>query len=69
MPVEVRVGDRVVNVPMRDGQGRVDLPDGATYTLDPHSRVLRELPHITAYQRSLDAEAQAKAKKTAAGGK
>jgi hypothetical protein len=27
------------------------------------------LPHITAYQRSLDAEAQAKAKKTAAGGK
>jgi aminopeptidase N len=69
MPVEVRVGARVVNVPMRDGQGRVDLPDGATYTLDPHSRVLRELPHIAAYQRSLDAEAQAKARKTAAGGK
>lgn len=69
MPVEVRVDDRVVTVPMRDGTGRVELPAGATYTLDPHSKVLRELPHITAYQQELDAEAKAKARKTAAGGK
>ncbi len=69
MPVEVRVGDRVVSLPMHGGQGHVDLPAGATYTLDPHSRLLRELPHIAAYQQSLDAEAKAKARSTAAGGK
>lgn len=50
MPVEVRVGTRVVEVPMRDGQGSVRLPEGASYTLDPHSKVLRELPHIAAFQ-------------------
>ena len=50
MPVQVRVGDRVVDVPMRDGRGSVELPAGASYTLDPHSKVLRELPQIAAFQ-------------------
>lgn len=50
MPVQVRVGDKVVDVPMRDGQGSVALPAGASYTLDPHSKVLRDLPQIVAFQ-------------------
>lgn len=50
MPVEVRVGDRVVRLPMRDGRGEVRIRDDQSYTLDPHSKVLRELPHIAAFQ-------------------
>jgi aminopeptidase N len=59
LPVQVRVGDKVVDVAMTDGRGHVELPAGATYTLDPHSRVLRELPHIAEFQK--DAAERAKA--------
>ena len=38
MPVQVRVGDALVDVPMTGGRGRLELPPGASYTLDPHSR-------------------------------
>lgn len=62
MPVEVRAGDRVVTLGMQDGQGSVDLPVGASYTLDPHSKLLRALPHIVEYQQQLREEAAAKAK-------
>jgi aminopeptidase N len=51
MPVEVRVGKRIVAVPMTDGKGSVDLPEGASYTLDPHSKLLRRERHIERYQR------------------
>ena len=54
MPVDVRVGGvdgDVVTVAMTGGNGHVDLPDDAVYTLDPHSRVLRALPHIVAFQQ------------------
>ena len=51
LPVEVRVGERVVGVPMTDGRGSVTLPAGATYTLDPHSKVLRRLEHIEQFQK------------------
>ncbi len=50
MPVQVRVGTRVVDVAMKGGQGSVRVPEGASYTLDPHSKVLRALPHIEAFQ-------------------
>ena len=50
MPVQVRVGDKLVDVPMKSGQGSVALPAGASYTLDPHSKVLRDLPQIAAFQ-------------------
>lgn len=59
MPVQVRVGKRVVEVPMTDGRGRIALAAGESFTLDPHSRVLRELPHMAEYQK--DAAARAKA--------
>jgi aminopeptidase N len=51
MPVEVKVGDRVVNVPMTDGRGSVSLPEGVAYTLDPHSKVLRREQHIERYHQ------------------
>ena len=68
MPVEVRVDGRVHTLAMKGGQGRVDLPAHATYTLDPHSKLLRALPHIVEYQQQMDEQAKAAAKKKAAGG-
>jgi hypothetical protein len=50
MPVEVRVGNKIETVAMKDGTGSVALPAGATWTLDPHSKVLRRLEHIEAFQ-------------------
>jgi aminopeptidase N len=59
MPVQVRVGDRVVDVPMTGGRGRIPLPAGASFTLDPHSKVLRDLPQVAVFQQ--DAAERAKA--------
>ena len=50
MPVEVRVGERIVNVAMTDGRGSIALPEGASYTLDPHSKLLRREQHIERFQ-------------------
>lgn len=63
MPVQVRVGSRDIEVAMVDGHGHVALPAGASYTLDPHSRVLRELPHIAEFQQDVAERAKAAAKK------
>jgi aminopeptidase N len=51
MPVEVRVGDHVLSVPMTDGRGSIALPEGASYTLDPHSKLLRREQHIERYRQ------------------
>ncbi|HSD18074.1 MAG TPA: M1 family metallopeptidase [Thermomonas sp.] len=66
LPVQVRVGDRVVDVAMPGGRGHVALPAGASYTLDPHSRVLRELPHIAEFQKDVAERAKAAAEKAKA---
>ncbi len=50
MPVDVRIGQREVTLPMEGGHGSVELPDGATYTLDPHSKILRREEHIEQFQ-------------------
>ena len=63
LPVQVRVADKVVEVAMTGGRGHADLPAGASYTLDPHSRVLRELPHIAEFQKDVADRAKAAAKK------
>ena len=42
------------------------LPAGASYTLDPHSRVLRDLPHIAEFQRDTADRAKAAAEKAKA---
>jgi aminopeptidase N len=49
MPVEVKVGERVLSLPMTDGRGSVDVPVGMAYTLDPRSKVLRREQHIERY--------------------
>ena len=64
MPVEVRVGERIVSVPMADGRGSVAVPAGATWTPDPHSKVLRREAQIERFQQYQDAQ---KKKKAAAG--
>jgi aminopeptidase N len=61
MPVQVRVGDRVVDVAMTGGAGEVGIADGDSYTLDPQSRVLRELPQIADFQRDTAERAKAAA--------
>ena len=50
MPVEVRVGEKIETLAMADGSGVLKLPAGATYTIDPHSKLLRRLEHIEAFQ-------------------
>ena len=55
MPLEVRVGTgpdaRVVTLPMADGCGSITLPAGATWTLDPHSKILRREERFEVFQR------------------
>jgi aminopeptidase N len=51
MPVDVRVGNRIVTLPMTDGRGSIELPEGTAYTLDPHSKLLRREQHIERYQQ------------------
>jgi hypothetical protein len=51
MPLDVRVGERIVTLPMADGHGTIALPPGATYTLDPHSKILRREARFEIYQR------------------
>lgn len=60
MPVEVRVGQEVHQLPMSLGFGDVYLPPGATYTIDPHSRVLRRAEHIEQYQQFREEQAKAR---------
>jgi aminopeptidase N len=61
MPVEVRIGQRIVTVAMCSGKGSVDLPQGATYTLDPHSKILRREQHIEQFQAYQKAQRKPKA--------
>ena len=62
MPVEVRVGSKLVLVPMVGGRGSVALPAGATYTLDPHSKVLRREEHIERFQQYQEEQKKRKEK-------
>jgi Aminopeptidase N len=51
LPVEVQVGGAMHTVPMTHGEGQLHVPAGSLLIVDPHSRLLRELPHIEAYRR------------------
>ena len=61
MPVEVRVGERVLVAPMADGTGVLELGAAdARHLIDPEGKILRDDPAITAWQaREQAAEAQA----------
>ena len=50
MPVEVRMGERIVTVPMTSGHGELELEPNADLTLDPHSKLLRQSDAIDAFR-------------------
>ncbi|AND70899.1 hypothetical protein ATSB10_34450 [Dyella thiooxydans] len=62
MPLDVQVGHTVQTLPMTDGHGEVHAPPGTLVIADPHSKVLREMPHVEAFQRWLEQQKQARAK-------
>lgn len=76
MPLDVRVGlaaphtgaalagtpDQIVRVAMDGGKGSIELPPGATYTLDPHSKILRKAEHLEAFREYTKAQRALKAK-------
>ncbi|SFD76734.1 M1 family metallopeptidase [Massilia yuzhufengensis] len=62
MPLEVRVGERVVTLPMADGRGSVEVKDRESVTLDPNSRILKREEHIERFQKYK--EEQKKKRKT-----
>jgi hypothetical protein len=62
MPLQVRVDGRDIDVAMADGHGRIEMPPHALYTIDPHSRVLREEPRFKAWQDWTAEQAKAQAK-------
>jgi aminopeptidase N len=51
LPIDVQVGDTVHTLPMSDGSGQLQVPAGSLLIIDPRSKVLRELPHVEAYQQ------------------
>ncbi len=63
MPVEVRVGQRVVSLPMTDGRGSVAIGKGESWTLDPHSKLLRRELRFERYQQYMDEQKKKKAAK------
>lgn len=73
MPVEVRVGDRILVAPMTDGSGRLTVGDTVPVIVDPASKVLRRQPYLEAYHvwkkaRDEADKAAAEAKKKAESG-
>jgi hypothetical protein len=68
MPVEVRVGDQVKTVAMANGQGSLPIKADESFTLDPNSKVLRQLPHVDAFQQDKSDREKAEARKKAAAG-
>jgi aminopeptidase N len=60
MPVEVQVGEAVHTVPMAHGEGRLHVPAGSLLIVDPHSKLLRELPHIDAFRQWMKQQLKAK---------
>ncbi|KFN42825.1 M1 family metallopeptidase [Arenimonas oryziterrae] len=66
MPVDVRVDGRVQTLTMADGRGRVALSAHSVYTLDPHSKVLRQEDYIDVYQRFEAERMKAMAERAAA---
>jgi aminopeptidase N len=50
MPVEVRMGERIVIVPMNSGHGELELESTSDYTLDPHSKLLRQSDAIDRFR-------------------
>ncbi|MEO5565641.1 MAG: M1 family metallopeptidase [Luteimonas sp.] len=50
MPIQVRVDGHDIDLPMTDGRGHIAISAHALYTIDPHSRVLRDEPRFKRWQ-------------------
>jgi aminopeptidase N len=50
LPVEVRLADRIVTVPMESGRGEIELEPNADWTLDPHTKLLRQSAAIDRFR-------------------
>ncbi len=50
MPIDVQVDNKIVTVPMTNGEGSIEAPAGALVIVDPRSKVLREMPHFKEFQ-------------------
>jgi aminopeptidase N len=63
MPVEVQVGENLQVLPMTHGEGTLQVPADALVIIDPHSKLLRDLPQVTEFQQwQKEQKAQRKAK-------
>ena len=69
MPVDVKVGDKLITLPMADGTGRVAVGDTVPVIVDPASKILRRQPYLEAFatwKKAQDEAAKAEAAKAAA---
>jgi len=64
MPVEVQVDGKLHVLPMTHGEGTLDVPSDALVIVDPHSKLLRDLPQVTEFQQ-WQKQQKAKGKATA----
>jgi aminopeptidase N len=69
MPVEVKVGDKIVTAPMSDNTGRVRVGDAVPVIVDPASKILRRQPYLEEYAAWKKADDAKKAEEAKSGGK
>lgn len=50
MPVDIRIDEKTVTLPMTNGAGELPVPADATVTLDPGAKILRQLDSIDRFQ-------------------
>jgi hypothetical protein len=58
MPLEVQVGHTLHTLPMTGGRGELKVPEGSLLIVDPHSKVLRDMPHVDAFRAWKKAQAE-----------
>jgi aminopeptidase N len=51
MPVEVQVGGTLHVLPMTHDKGQLQVPTGSLLIVDPHSKLLRDMPHVEAFRQ------------------
>jgi hypothetical protein len=51
MPVEVQVGSTLHVLPMTHDKGQLQVPPGSLLIVDPHSKLLRDVPHVEAFRQ------------------
>ena len=62
MPVEVQVDGKLHVLAMTHGEGTLEVPAEALVIVDPHSKLLRDLPQVTEFQQWQKAQKAAQGK-------